>query len=120
GDLLVYPSPWRTTVKVSTTSGANVSLIYSGIVEREEEDVVEFVRGAASVAYPIDSIVSVEWLSEVNGGVSFEPYSSGLTTGTSVNEGYGLARIKYKTKAIVYRTALPVDVPVQFVLEDLS
>jgi hypothetical protein len=120
GTLRCYPSPWRENVALVHTDGPIVLLDEIGIVEREEVETVEFVAGASSVQYPVYDILALEWLSDALTGFGWVQDSSDLTAETTVNQGYGLAKITYKVRSIDYKTDAPDGSTIQYVLEDLS
>lgn len=97
GLLRAYPTPWRTTIDIQTTSQSSVILGERYWSSREEESIVEFTAGVASIPYIADSIISVVWYSEQLSGLVHERYSDKLTVGVGTNKGYGLAKIVYKT-----------------------
>lgn len=119
GTLRVYPSPYRVNLQVrQTVQGSAILLSNEEWVTREEVEEVEFVGGEANTNYPIHSLVSVEWVSTALSGVSHEAYSSTLNAGTTVNEGYGLAKVTYLTTSLNYRTSAPTGLSVQYVVEE--
>lgn len=130
GELRVYPSPWRTEVRLVCTSDiSDVRLQENAPRERtrvvtEEEDgvtgeLVEFRNSEANTGYPIDSIDSVEWISASLGSVTFEPNSTTLRS-SSPTEGYGLARVVYRTRYLSYDAQAFDVTPAQFILEDIG
>jgi len=120
GILRAYPSPWRTNVQIIHTDGVVVGLTLIGTVQRQEEELVEFTEGVGSLQYPGITIDSIVWHSDVLSGITLEPFSTVVTTGTTVNYGYGLATITYTTQAIEYSTNAPLGSNVQYLLEDLG
>jgi len=112
-----YPTPWRTNVTLKHTWDSRISLAYVGEVTRVvEEELVEFVAGVGNLKYPATSITLVDWESLALTGLTFDPYTSKVTT--SNPEDYGLAKITYQTKSIDYTATQPADTDAQFVLED--
>lgn len=114
GILHVYPSPWREnftvrSTRVGFTTGPQV------YAEREEEAQVEIVVGKASVSFPILSLVSVEYLSDDLGGMSFTLGNSQLTTTIA---GYSLAKVRYKVRTMDYAISGPVGESAQYLMED--
>jgi hypothetical protein len=62
--------------------------------EEEESETIIFKDGVASVSKPITSIVSVKWVGDYGGNVSYKKYSRDLEI---ANEVYRIAKIIYKT-----------------------
>lgn len=119
GTLFAYPAVWRTNLVVSSTRDG-VFLAPLGVASREEEEVIEFVQGVGQTAFPIDAILSAEWLDRDLGGLSFAPYTSQLTaTGTVFADKYSLLRLRYRTKAITYRAEYAGNGEAQFLLEEV-
>lgn len=99
GTARLYPDPWRPATLSTSRNG--VSLSRTGIVTRTETEVVEFVEGRASVAYPVQSLTSVRWLDDSLGGVVAQG------TELTASDGYSLAEIIYTVRAIEYRVSAP-------------
>lgn len=119
GTLFAYPATWRTNLVVTSTRDG-VLLVPLGVVSREEEEVIEFVQGTGQTAFPIDAILSTEWLDRDLGGLSFAPYTSQLTaTGNTFSDKYSLLKIRYRTKAITYHTEYAGDGEAQYLLEEI-
>ena len=119
GTLLAYPATWRTNLVVTSTK-TGVFLAPLGVASREEEETIEFVQGVGQTAFPIDAILSSEWLDRDLGGLSFAPYTSQLTaTGTAHADKYSLLKIRYRTKAITYRAEYAGNGEAQFLLEEV-
>jgi hypothetical protein len=114
GRLLVFPSPFR-PVTVRTTGSQAISIVPVGEVILDKEECVEFEAGESSLGFPINTIVSVEYIEDDLGGISFEP---GSQTITSAVNGYSLANIKYTTKALQFDVAAPEPLKAQFLVED--
>ena len=110
GTLKVYLSPYRSTASVVHLGNA-VSV--SAPVELEEtlEELVEFNEGTGRTSRPIHSVVSSEWITASLGAISHAPYSDTINSGTSVNSGYGLAKVVYTTKYLSVRVSgVPAEV----------
>lgn len=119
GVATVYPSPYRSSWTLRTTSNQPVVVDARGEQVREHKQVVEFVGGRASVANPVLSVVSVAWKSAGLGALSFVPYSREITAGTAVNQGYGLAEITYTSKAYEFKVSAPTTVDAaQLIVEE--
>lgn len=68
--------------------------------EEEEAETITFESGIASVSKPITSIVSVKWIGDSGGNVSYDKYSKDL----EIESGnYRIAIITYKTTYSRYR-----------------
>lgn len=120
GTLKVYPSPWRSTFLVRTTKDGGPVVLRNVVWEtREEVDTVEFVKGVASLPYPAEAVLSIVWMSDTLGGLVHEPYTSELSAPTSINEGYGLAKITYRVNCATYRTSAPENTVTQYVVEEV-
>jgi hypothetical protein len=70
------------------------------VEEEEEAEVVAFEDGVASVSKPITSIVSVEWIGDSGGEVTYDKYSKDLEIGDGA---YRVAKVTYKTTYSRYR-----------------
>lgn len=119
GVLKVYPSPWRETFEIRSTDSATassvqrISVTYETLIET-----VEFVDGAANLSKPIYALGSVNWLSDTLGAINFTQYSTSLSAGVSVNDGYGLAEVSFTVASIDYDvTGVFADTD-QFVMEE--
>jgi hypothetical protein len=112
GVATVTPYPYRSSWTLATTSEAGINI--EGLGENVETltDIVEFKSGVGSLTKPIIELVSMVWLSSDLGGVSFEPYSSQVQSGDTVNSGYGVAKITYKSKSYKFKITAPTPVEV--------
>ena len=127
GELLVYPAPFRTSVVLDHTSPAGDIILNAASpreVTREENgegegELVEFINSEASLGFPIDSLVSLEWVSESLGGITFEPNQPAIRS-TDPTKGYGLALIKYKVRYLSYRVESTDGDSAQFILEETA
>lgn len=128
GELRAYLSPWRDTVEIRHLGGA-VYLEDRPTATQQHEEMVEFSEGEGGVRYPIDTILSVEWVTPALGSLTFSPFSTVINTPTSVERGYGLAKVTYTTRHLTARAAgVPVAIPAgevgpatayaHFILED--
>lgn len=117
GLMQVYPSPWRSTWRVYSTDNTTL-LTPKGVVERSEEELVQFAEGNASTRYPISSITNVKWFSQSLGGLVFDAESKALSSGTTVNYGYGLAMITYLTQSYDYDVVGVLDTATLVLMED--
>lgn len=118
GTVHVYPSPWRTNVVVTHTSNASLQLTALGETVREETEVVEFAAGRAALSFPIETLLSVEWLYVSLGVVSFDAYATELEAAQA--DGYSLARVKYETRSIDYRLISPTVDQAQLLLQEIA
>lgn len=119
GSLTVYPGRWRENLVVTTTRNG-VILVPNGVVSREEEETIEVTQGTGQTAFPIDAILAFEWLDRDLGGISAAPYSNGITAaGNGHADQYSLLKIRYRTKALVYRTQFADDGEVQYLVEEV-
>lgn len=120
GVLRAYPNPWRTTIQIIHTDGTSVSLNPLGVRTRQETETVEFVAGNASLGFAAISLDTITWHSTALTGVALEVHSSTITSGTSVNQGYGVAEITYTVESIDYESSAPLGSVVQYLIEDLG
>jgi len=119
GYLRAFLSPWRATYDlIYTDSDGPVSKSFRGTFTEELTEVVSFTSGSGGVRYPIDSLVSVAWLSDPLGTPTFDLQSTSLTTGVSVHEGYGLAEITYVTKFQGYYLTGILGNQAQFIIQN--
>lgn len=94
----VWVSPYRSSWRLACTTTVGILLDAQGEVVEEKEDMWDFSAGSCNAAYPILDIVSLVWVTDALGGVSFDPYSTRVTVSVGVNFGYGLAKVVYRTK----------------------
>lgn len=118
GKVRAYPIPWRVSIEVVTSDAGSVYLGNPVWVTRDEEAIVEFVEGEASLPYIAESITSIDWHSNSLGGIIHTQYDSKLQTPVTVNQGYGLATINYKVKCLEYDTVGTLGTPVQYIIAD--
>lgn len=116
GRLLVYPSPWRDTFTIeSTHTGTTISpALYN---ERTISEVIEIKASRGSVAYPIQAIVSSNYLTQNLGGVSFEQGSTEITT-LAAGDGYSLLQVTYKVRAYAFDVSGPTNESSQFIMRN--
>jgi len=107
----VFPSPYRDSWELRTTTELGVQVAALGQVVRSYTELVEFRGGRASMANPVISLDSVVWKSASLGSISFDPYSLDIMAPLTVNFGYGLAEITYTSKAYEFQVtaSAPVD-----------
>lgn len=102
GIVKAYLSPYRTTAQIAHRGNALQAVTLPEQVERLEQ-LVEFRAGAGNVSRPIHQLLSVDWYTAPLGTPVFDPYSTLLTVGTAVAEGYGLAKVTYNAKHLTTR-----------------
>lgn len=96
-------------------TGAPETVIASrGLVERSEEELVEFIASKGSLKYAPASITGLVWQHNNLGTVAF----SGTDLTASVDNGYSLAKITYTVKSINWDVSLALPEEVQFILVD--
>jgi len=106
----VTPYPYRSSWVLETTSVYPISIVPLGEISEVFTEVVEIVNGSAQTKETIMSIDNVTWLSVPLGAVSFDPYTTTITTGTSVNYGYGLVNITYTNKSYRFNISAPYPI----------
>lgn len=117
GRLRVYPSPWRETFELAHTSLPIVSIERLGVDTAEHTETVEVLRGEGSVQYPIDAVLSLEWLYTNLGGVSFEADQRTFkSTSTAATES--LLRITYRTRFVDFRAVAFPGAEVQVLVRE--
>lgn len=99
--IYVHISPYRHSWELRCTTTPLI-LNNHGEETVEKEEMWDFKTGTVSAGYPILDLVSVTWLSDTLGGLSFEPHSTKVTAPVTVNLGYGLAKVVYRTKRTVF------------------
>lgn len=120
GILTVTPYPYRASWVLATTSPSGISIDALGETTELVTDTVEFKQGTGSLSKPIIELVSCVWVSTPLGGVSFDPYSSTLSTSSAINFGYGLAIVEYNSKAYTFRVTADSGVDwSQFIVEEI-
>ena len=94
----VWVSPYRTSWRLECTTTPGVLLNAQGETVEEKEELWDFKAGSAQADYPILELVSLAWVTDSLGGVSFEPHSTKVSAPVTANFGYGLAKVVYRTK----------------------
>jgi hypothetical protein len=90
-------------------------------VEAVDTETVIFQNGRATVDYPVESLLTQNWIGSSLGTITAEQNSKELA---STTEGWGVAEVKYETRYQRYRThshyvtlllgVLSIDDPTQF------
>ena len=114
GLIKIYPYPYRDVNCVTT---ADETVIVLDQLSKTEEistimsELVDFVKGAGSTQYPINTIVDVTWQAVDLGSVSFNQFASDVYS-TDPLQGYSLALITYTTKCYTWKVIanLPASV----------
>lgn len=70
--------------------------VFAGTIQREEEEMVEILRGAGNVGFPIVSITSLDWQTEDLGALSFTQGAEEVTLASEADEN-GLVKVTYQT-----------------------
>ena len=102
----------RASVTHTQSNAVIMSLGKRSIVKTAQ---VEFVDGIASVTYPIQSIVSVDWLANAAGSVAVD--GNQLRAGSAGS--YGLADITYRVNPLVYRIIYNKNEPIQLIIKEV-
>lgn len=115
----VWVSPYRTSWRLQCTTTPGILLDALGEEVEEKEELWDFKSGAATADYPILDLVSVTWVTDSLGGISFDPYSTRVTAAVGTNFGYGLARVVYRTKSSKFRltSAAPIEATQLIIVE---
>ena len=116
GCLFVFPSPFR-PITVEHTSDTQISLTLVGEVFLEKEELIEFQDGQGSSAFPIFDLLSVEWMDDDLGALTFTQFENTFFSADPVNK-FSLATVTYRTKAVKFTTSSTVDDQVQFLVVD--
>ena len=110
----MYQTPWKNDFTLRHTGGTWVILESLGIEERViTDEIVEFVSGTGTTQYPIYSRISIEWLQDNLGNITFG--EDGILESDIKAES--LLKISYKTKCRKYLAADTKIEPVQMVAE---
>jgi hypothetical protein len=119
GSLFVYPAPFR-PITVEHTSDTQISLTPVGEVFVEQEEIIEFQDGQGGAAFPIHDLLSVEWMDDDLGPLTFTQYENTFFTATGIGDpvGYSLATVTYRARAFKFNTSSTVDDSVQFIVVD--
>ena len=115
----VWVSPYRASWRLDCTLTPGILLDAQGEVVEEKEEVWDFQSGSASASYPILELVSMTWLTDSLGGVSFEPHSTKVSAPVTTNFGYGLAKVVYRTKCskFLLTTSTPIEATQLIIVE---
>lgn len=115
----VWVSPYRTSWRLDCTTTPGILLDAQGETVEEKEELWDFQSGAARASYPILELVSLTWVTDSLGGVSFEPHSSKVTAPVTSNFGYGLAKAVYRTKCskFLLTTNTPIEATQLIIVE---
>lgn len=103
GILYAYPSPWRDHLSIVTTRGSRVSLgpLTEGVKSctGESAETVTFTQGQGSTQYPIMTLISLDWLDDNLGSLSFTPYSTTMETNLRGDyQGHSLGKVEYTSR----------------------
>ncbi len=115
--IMAYQTPWVDDFTLRHTGGVWITLEPLGIEQRLiEDEIVEFVAGVGSTAYPIYARVAVEWLQTNLGTVTF---AEDGTLESSI-AGESLLKISYRTRCRKYLATDHEDEQVQLVAEGVD
>jgi hypothetical protein len=107
GMLYAFPSPWREGLRIATTRGSVIQIGNQNegvrtIADSNDDypaETLTFESGQSSTQYPIQSLLSLDWLDENLGGLTFTPYATTVEASQSGNyQGYSLAKVEYTTR----------------------
>lgn len=70
--------------------------VFLGTIQREEEEMVEILRGAGNVGFPIVSITSLDWQTEDLGALTFTQGAEEVVLASEADEN-GLVKVTYQT-----------------------
>lgn len=115
----VWVSPYRTTWRLDCTTTPGILLDAQGETVEEKEEVWDFQGGSATAAYPILELVSLTWITDGLGGVSFEPHSTKVSAPVTTNHGYGLAKVVYRAKCskFLLTSSAPIEATQLIIVE---
>lgn len=115
----VWLSPYRSSGWELRCTASDIVLYSQGEVVEEHEEMWGFKAGATSSSYPILDLVSLTWITDSLGGVSFVPYSTKVSAPVGVNFGYGLAKAVYRAKRSKFElvTSTPVEATQLIIVE---
>lgn len=114
--ILVYPSPVRPVRLTHTAKEALQLTAKSSNAASSREEDIEIFAGRGKTRYPIDSIISMDYISLPVAGVGYTQGSNVLAT-DNVNSN-GIVRITYNTIASEYRVEGVTSDKVQFLLSE--
>lgn len=115
----VWLSPYRSSGWELRCTASDIVLYSQGEVVEEHEEMWDFKAGATSSTYPILDLVSLTWITDSLGGVSFVPYSTKVSAPVGINFGYGLAKVVYRAKRSKFElvTSTPVEATQLIIVE---
>ena len=119
GVLKAYLAPWRVDYDlVYTDSDGPVSIYNRGVRTESVTEIVEFSEGTGSLKLPVYSMDSFSWLSDPLATPTVQQYSNTITAGTLVNQGYGLAEIRYTVRYNEYYLIGKLGLHAQFLIQN--
>lgn len=116
GVIRAYPSPWRGNLSITKTR--NSPPIYlTGESQTTESltEIIEFTNGGGSTSKPISQLTTVVWMDVDLGGLSFQPYSTELTSSI---RGWSLAEVTYVARYMYTNARTEEATSAQFLLEE--
>jgi len=121
GTARIYPSPAREALDNPVLDNVNKPEIKLEFLGQETETIegeeLTFNAGIASVDFPINSMVSIDWQGVSLVGVTYEPGSSTIRgTDTSTNGGYAVAIVSYTTISRKYRVIANTEEAIDLLL----
>lgn len=116
GIVRAWPSPWRESVDLTSTSFV-ASVGSMEIEERDEEETIEIYNGSGAVRFPVLMVNSLQWLDENLGGVVSSPDSNQITS-TDPTSKFSLLKISYRTRCLKFPVFGVVGLKAQFLLKD--
>jgi len=117
GILRVHSEPWTSKFHLTHTGHSSIQINRPTIVYRQEIEQIEFKKGMATLAYPINELVSYEWRHKNSGIISWENDQKELSLQSTE---FGLAVITYKTRALefpIYHQIRNLETHTQFLVE---
>lgn len=106
----VYLSPYRNSWRLECTTTPDVYWDDQGEFTEEYTELWDFTAGTATAKYPILDLVSVSWITDSLGGLSFAPSSTRVSAPTAVHFGYGIAQVTYRAKCHKFRLTTSVRI----------
>lgn len=92
-DQTLFPSWPDDFYSLDLSQGAAV---FQGTIQREEEELIEILRGVGNLGFPIVSITSLDWQTEDLGSLSFTQGAEEVTLASAADEN-GLVKVTYQT-----------------------